>query len=115
MNKEDESMVVKDGIAHGYKVHYDGEKFVADTSLSAAEKVPDDSTIVWFDYVDSAEHTARINNIKNHIDFEVKKCKSCGEYFIQTLDERAWYECRDLKPPVRCATCREIRKSLKNK
>lgn len=106
-----------DGKPAGYKVYYDGEKFVADTSPSAIEKVPCDSTILWLVDADSAEHAARLNNakLKDHFGFEVKKCKSCGEYFIQTYDERVWYEGNNLKPPKRCAGCRKIRKSLRRK
>lgn len=103
-----------DGKPAGYKVYYDGEieKFVADTSLSVIEEVPDDGTISWVDNASMAEFIAANENDKlnDHFGIEVKKCKSCGEYFIQTYDERAWYEHRDLKPPVRCAGCREKRR-----
>ena len=43
----------------------------------------------------------------------VKPCKDCGEQFIVSEGELAWYKRNELLPPVRCKSCRAKRKALK--
>lgn len=42
----------------------------------------------------------------------VQKCKDCGCFFIMTVNERQWFENRDLALPKRCMSCRRKRRQM---
>ena len=42
--------------------------------------------------------------------FEKRVCKDCGEEFTITVDEKEFYESKNLLLPVRCCYCRKNRK-----
>lgn len=66
----------------GYKIYFNGSKFVADNTATEVQTVPCDSTVSWMAnkiYADNAVEKHNANDIK-----DVKKCKECGEYFWQT-------------------------------
>ncbi|MCE5313517.1 MAG: zinc-ribbon domain-containing protein [Armatimonadota bacterium] len=42
------------------------------------------------------------------------KCKDCGQNFIFTAGEQEFFQSRGFSEPIRCKSCREIRKSQKN-
>lgn len=41
---------------------------------------------------------------------DVVKCKDCGEVFLLSTGEKAFFSRRGLEPPKRCKTCRAIRR-----
>lgn len=66
----------------GYRVYFDGTKFVADNEKTQVQSIPCDSTISWMSNEISVENAvAKLN--KEELN-NVKKCKQCGEYFFQT-------------------------------
>ena len=69
----------------GYKIYFNGDKFVADNAATEVQTMPCDSTVSWM----------------------AKKCKECGEYFWQTDEERTWFADRNMKAPCRCYSCRK--------
>jgi hypothetical protein len=91
----------------GYKVYFNGKKFVADEVATEVQTMPGDSTTSWMANkkyaVDAVEHH-NTNDLK-----DVKKCKECGEYFWQTDEERNWFIDRNMKAPCRCYSCRKKR------
>ena len=92
----------------GYRIHFNGSKFVADETATEVQIMPCDSTVVQFDkkiFADGAAEDYNANNLKN-----VKKCKECGEYFWQTDEERAWFADKNMKAPCRCYSCRKNKK-----
>ena len=92
----------------GYRIYFNGEKFVADDIASKLENVPCDSTTSWMAnkrYADDAVAKHNANDLK-----DIKKCKECGAYFWQTDDEREWFAVRNMKAPCRCYTCRKRKK-----
>ncbi|MHB9036550.1 MAG: zinc-ribbon domain-containing protein [Armatimonadota bacterium] len=42
------------------------------------------------------------------------KCKDCGQNFIFTAGEQEFFQSRGFTEPIRCKSCREIRKSQKD-
>jgi hypothetical protein len=42
------------------------------------------------------------------------KCKDCNQNFIFTAGEQEFFQSRGFTEPIRCKSCREIRKSQKN-
>lgn len=92
----------------GYRVYFDGEQFKNDETRSEVQSLPVDSTDFWMDTVEHAREAVDKSN--KHIG-EIKVCKDCGRYFFQSQDEADWFIERDMKPPVRCITCRRKRRS----
>ncbi len=93
-------------IVAGYKVYFNGKKFVADDSVTEVQTMPPDSTVSWMvskKYADEAVKTYNGNDFLQ----DVKKCKECGEYFWQTDEERNWFIDRNMKAPLRCYSCRK--------
>ena len=89
----------------GYRIYFNGDKFVTDEVATEVQTMPDDSTTMWFAYKKSAEDVVEHQNANDLKD--VKKCKECGEYFWQTDEERAWFADRNMKAPYRCYSCRK--------
>lgn len=92
----------------GYKIYFNGNKFVADNIATEVQTVPCDSTVSWMAnkiYADNAVEEHNANDIK-----DVKKCKECGEYFWQTEEERICFTDRNMKVPCRCYSCRKKNK-----
>lgn len=89
----------------GYKIYFNGSKFVADDIATEVQTVPCDSTTMWFVYKKPAEDVVEHQNANDLKD--VKKCKECGEYFWQTDSERTWFADRNMKAPCRCYSCRK--------
>lgn len=90
----------------GYRIHFNGNKFVADEIATEVQTVSCDSTVSWMTnkkYADEVVETYNENNFFK----DVKKCKECGEYFWQTDEERIWFANRSLKAPCRCNSCRK--------
>ena len=94
----------------GYKVYFDGKQFKNEDTMSAVQSLPVDSTDIWMDTVGHAREAVDKYNKRLG---DVKVCKDCGRYFIQSQDEVDWFIERDMKPPVRCITCRKKRKNEK--
>lgn len=92
----------------GYKVYYDGNKFVADNIKTEVQSTHRDSTVSWIANKKSADDAVEICN-KKHLK-DIRKCKECKEYFMQSDEEREWYEVRKLKAPCRCYKCRKKKK-----
>ena len=89
----------------GYKIYFNGEKFVADNTATEVQTMPCDSTVSWMankTYADNAVEKHNANDLN-----DVKKCKECGEYFWQTDEERTWFADRNMKAPCRCYSCRK--------
>lgn len=88
----------------GYKVYFNGTKFVVEESESEVCSMPGDSTTEWYEekkYADKAADDHNKSDLK-----DVIKCKECGSYFWQNDDERKWYTDNNLKIPRRCDSCR---------
>lgn len=89
----------------GYKVYFNGTKFVVEESTSEVCSMPGDSTTEWYGekkYADKAAEDHNKSDLK-----DVIKCKECGSYFWQTNDERIWFTDRNMKAPCRCYSCRK--------
>lgn len=107
----------------GYKVYFNGEKFVSEDKLTQIPNVYlNDKVARWSESLESAEaFAAELNRISVTSvddmtlgkDMLVRQCKECGEYFRLTTKEVCWYQYRDLNVPRRCKTCRKARKSNK--
>ena len=41
-------------------------------------------------------------------------CKDCGQNFIFTAGEQEFFQSRGFSEPIRCKSCRDIRKSEKS-
>ena len=89
----------------GYRIHFNGDKFVVDDVATEVQDMPEGSTMMWFANKKSAENAAKHHNADKLKD--VKKCKECGEYFWQTDEERIWFADRNMKAPCRCYSCRK--------
>lgn len=94
----------------GYKVYFDGKQFKNEDTMSEVQSLPVDSTDLWMDTVEHARES--VDKYNKHLG-EIKVCKDCGRYFVQLQDEVDWFIERDMKPPVRCITCRKKRKKEK--
>lgn len=89
----------------GYKVYFNGTKFVAEESTSEVCIIPIDSTTEW---CANKKHADKIAEDHNKSDLkDVIKCKECGSYFWQTNEERIWFTDRNMKVPCRCYSCRK--------
>ena len=89
----------------GYKIYFNGEKFVADNTATEVQTMRCDSTVSWMANKASADHAVEQLNAKDLKDG--KKCPECGEYFWQTDEERTWFADRGMKAPCRCYSCRK--------
>lgn len=95
----------------GYRIYFNGDKFVADEVATDVQTITCDSTTCWMHDPHSAEALAELYNIKDLQN--VRRCKKCGEYFWQTDEERRWFTDRKLKEPCRCYSCRKRKWKLK--
>jgi hypothetical protein len=50
------------------------------------------------------------DNLKNSFKDEVLRCCDCGESFIFSAGEQAFFASKGLSEPKRCKPCRELRK-----
>lgn len=91
----------------GYRVYFNGEKFIADDFPAEMKRLSGDSTTSYFDTKLIAEAAVEEYNAYDLND--VKKCKECGKYFWQTDAEREWFFARNMKAPCRCYSCRKNR------
>lgn len=89
----------------GYRIYFDGTKFVTDNDATEVQIISPDSTTSWMIDKKSADDAAEKHNVNDLKD--VKKCKECGEYFWQTDEERTWFVDRNMKAPCRCYSCRK--------
>lgn len=89
----------------GYKIYFNGDKFVADNAATEVQTMPCDSTVSWMANKASADDAVEKHNANDLK--HVKKCKECGEYFWQTDEERTWFADRNMKAPCRCYSCRK--------
>lgn len=103
----------------GYKVYFDGDKFLAEYTQSPVEDRPGDSVENWYSSAYSAVCAASILNsayrknredLRDANDFLIRTCKDCCEYFILFASDVKWFENKGFKPPVRCYACRSKRK-----
>lgn len=103
----------------GYKVYFDGEKFVAEDTRSEVQSLSDYSITHWSDTKAHADESAKADNLHlkaeeaelvDDEDFIVLKCKDCGEYYMITKSEYDWYKERNFTTPRRCYTCRTKRR-----
>lgn len=104
----------------GYKIYYDGEKFVMEDKKSIVENVPSDSVVSWNAGLDTAiaavdslnkSHKSKPEELIRAKDFLIRKCRDCNNYFILGGRQVEWFEHRDLKLPCRCMVCRKKEKS----
>ena len=103
----------------GYKIHFDGEKFVADNEKTPVETVPGDSFTGWYARIDHRDGAlihlneqlkSSLEELVEDRDFIMCKCKECCKYFGITKLECEWFTERKLSIPVRCMHCRKKRK-----
>lgn len=103
----------------GYKIYYNGEKFVMENMKSPVEDVLNDSTLSWNAELKTAisavnnlneSHKLKQEELTKDTDFLIRKCKDCNTYFILSSMQVKWFESRNLKLPCRCESCRNIRK-----
>jgi hypothetical protein len=47
------------------------------------------------------------------VDKEIK-CKDCGQNFVFTAGEQEFFQQKGFSEPIRCKSCREIRKAQKS-
>lgn len=104
----------------GYKIYYDGEKFVMEDEKSLVENTPNDSVVSWNAGLDTAiaavdslnkSHKSKLEELIKAKDFLIRKCKDCNAYFRLDAMQVEWFERRDLKLPCRCIACRKKKKS----
>ena len=57
----------------GYKIYFNGDKFVADNTATEVQTMPCDSTVLWMANKTSADDAVEKHNANNLKD--VKKCK----------------------------------------
>ena len=48
---------------------------------------------------------------KNLLEDEIITCCDCGEFFLWTVGEQAYYKSKKLSPPRRCKSCRDKRRA----
>ena len=103
----------------GYKIYFDGKKFVMENKKSRVEDTPGDSVISWNAELDTAlaavdslnnEYKEKEEDLSDFRDFIIKTCKDCGEFFILNTPLVNWFRNKDLNLPCRCMTCRKKRK-----
>jgi hypothetical protein len=105
----------------GYKVHFDGRKFVAEHEKSEVNASYHDSCEWWYTDERSAEDAVedlnkdtitRVEEDKVYSDSTilVQRCRECGNYFAMNANEIEWYQNKDMSVPKRCYRCRKARK-----
>lgn len=108
----------------GYRVYFDGEKFLAEYIQSLVEDRPGDSVEDWYSSCHSAVLAASLLNsayrknresLHDANDFLIRTCKDCGGYFILPTSEVKWFEDKGFKLPCRCYSCRLKRKQERRK
>lgn len=108
----------------GYRVYFDGDKFLAEYKQSLVEDRPVDSVEDWYSVFQSAVLAANLLNsayrknredLHDANDFLIRTCKDCGGYFILPLSEVKWFEGKGFKLPCRCYSCRLKRKKERRK
>ena len=95
----------------GYRVWFNGEKFVSDENTTEVQynQGYHDIATSWFaDKASANKAVAKWN--RDNLD-DIKSCKECGAYFWQKEVERQWYKEHGMNPPRRCYLCRKKRKS----
>lgn len=96
----------------GYRVYFDGEKFVVESELSEVGQTPYDSPIYWCSNPELAWIEASNRNIAIRTGaWEIRTCKDCGKYFILSHPEMEWFTMHGMKSPRRCMACRKERKN----
>ena len=111
-------------VVTGYKVYFDGEKFVADDTRSLVQSLSD-APVWWMDKAcraasAAAEYNEHLKLIESDMtddkDVVVRKCKECGEYFMIIKPDYDWFKNKGLASPRRCNACRiKRRKEAKAK
>lgn len=110
----------------GYKIYFDGEKFVAEDTESQVGHGNGylDHAVKWVggrQYVKNAiesltkSHKQNENELESDTDFLVRKCKDCGEWFFLTARDVHHFQSKMLTLPCRCRDCREKRRLAKMK
>lgn len=103
----------------GYKVYFDGDKFLAERTQSLVEGRLIDTVEYWSPSIQSAMLVADLLNsayrkkqedLRDTNDFLIRTCKDCSEYFILPASEVKWFEDKGFKLPGRCYACRSKRK-----
>ena len=101
---------------YGYKVYFDGDKFVTDSEISKIEQEPYDSPICWYTNPELAWLDAKARNTMLQTGaWEIRTCKDCCNYFILGHSEIEWFSMRGMALPKRCVTCRKERKNGKRR
>ena len=104
----------------GYKIYFNGERFVIEDEKSLVEDTPNDSTVSWNAELSTGKvavhnlnrnHKSKPEELSKSNDFLIKTCKDCGDYFMLSALQVNWFEVRNLKIPCRCAACRQKRKN----
>jgi|GEM_PF-1394945 len=103
----------------GYKVYYDGEKFVAENVKSQVCTAYTDHPVKWAITYEGTETTiknltesCKLNeaDVKEDTDLLLRKCKDCGEWFILSASNVHYFKARMLNIPCRCEKCRNKRR-----
>ena len=108
----------------GYRIYFDGEKFLMEHHKSQVRDTPSDGVVHW----NAEYHTAvqavenqnlhlkkNIEDLRDDRDFVVRNCKDCGNFYIITKTYADWFLERKLKVPCRCDLCRMRRRIQKRK
>ena len=104
----------------GYKIYFNGERFVIDDKKSPVETVSSDSVVSWNASLDSGQNAvdnlnkrykSKSEELDNPGDFLIRTCKDCGNYFMFTYAEVIWFGSRNFKLPCRCRYCRKVKKN----
>lgn len=102
----------------GYKVFYNGKKFIAEQTLSKV-KLCHNGLTRWLDSLETAQEVADklnkhlkkdVSEVYDDKDFIIHKC-SCGELFMFFGEDKKWFFFRNLSFPNNCKSCRLKEKS----
>lgn len=105
----------------GYKIYFNGEKFIMEDTKSPIEDIPMDSDVSWNATLDTAKvavdnrnrhHKSNPEELVDFEDFLVRKCKNCNNYFILSSMKVKWFEGRRLILPLRCNACKKRKKLM---
>lgn len=101
---------------YGYKVYFDGEKFVIESELSKIEQEPYDSPVCWYTNPELALLDAKARNTMIQTGaWEIRTCKDCCNYFILGRLDANWFVTHGMELPKRCLACRKERKHGKRR
>lgn len=107
-----------------YKKDFNGDRFITveynnednppKTNLFDSIDIYSDKRSVTDDSVEQSNKNlvSEITETSDHDAIMVRRCKSCGIWFIIDFDEFMWYHNQRLVTPKRCENCRKIRKRL---